>query len=245
MCLLQTQVKPDAEGDTFFLDSEDEQSSEEEPASSAKPAADVAVPCSKRGRGEVSAMQAQQGVAQQAQTGIAQQAQKGRAQQGQSIMAQQAKNCAAPQADGATHSVAIHDQPFAKRQALTSSAQTMVAATKRVSTSNTADVSGIGSAQQYPQHNRLLVLQPSHHAVQYSPQAQPMHGPTSSAMSTEKLDQSAREVGSDRRKSADRSRAISTVDKVMLSESILPFFLDRTNVLSLCCCTLSPEMSRS
>ena len=233
---MQTSAKPDA----FFLDSEN--SSEEEPASSAKPAADVAVPGSKHGRGEIGASQAQTGVAQQAQKGGGSGSQ---AQQGQNITAQQAQKGAAPQPDGAMRSVGVHDQRSAKRQAVTSSAEIKEAATKRVRTSGTADASGIGSAQQYPQHNRPLALQPSHHAVQHSPQAQPVPGANSSVRSNEKLDQSAREVASARQNSADRNRAVSIADKVIYPKSILPFFLDRTNVLLLCCCALSSEMSLS
>lgn len=136
---LQTKAKPVAEVDAFFLDSEDDQSSEEVAATSGEPAAE---PCSKRGRAEVSANQAQ--------TGIAQQAHKGRAQQGQKSMAQQAKNGMAPQAGGATGSVAINSQPSAKRRALASPAQNKKAAAKSVRSSSTADASGVESALAQP-----------------------------------------------------------------------------------------------
>ena len=222
---MQTNAKPDAEGDAFFLDSEDDPSSEEAAATSAEPAAAVAVPRSNWGHAEVSASQAQQGtastdIAQQEQTGTAQQAQKGRTQQGQKSRAWQAKSGAASKADGTTGSVAVQDQPSAKRQALASSQQIMKAAAKRVRTSSTADVCGSESAQQYPQHDRPLVLQPSHQAVQHIAQAQPMPSSTS-AKSNKHLDRPAKEVGSARPQYTARSLAVSAANKVMLSRKLL------------------------
>ena len=95
------------------------------------------------------------------------------------------------------------------------------AAAKRVRTSSTADVSGIASTQQYPQHDRPLALQPSHHAVQHIAQAQPMPGPTSSARSNENLDRPAREVGSARPQYMACSPEEPVADKVILSRSIV------------------------
>lgn len=220
MYALQAKANSDAEGDTFFLDSQDDQPFEEAAASSAEPAASVAVPRSKRGRTEGGASQEQQGVARQAQTGIAQQTQKGRARQGQKSMPRQARNDAAPQADDATGLITVHDQPPAKRQALASSPQMKKAAAKGVKSSSTADISGLGSAQQSAQHDRPLVLQPSSHATQRSAPAQPMPGPTSSARSNGKLEQSVREIDSARQE-CDRSRAVLVADKVIWSSRIV------------------------
>ena len=216
---MQAKVSSDAEGDTFFLDSQDDQPFEEAAASSAEPGAAVAAPRSKRGRAEVGARQERQGVAWQAQTGIAQQTRKGRAEQGQKSMAQQTKNDAAPQADDATGLIAVYDQPPAKRQALPSSAQMKKAVAKGVESSSKADISRLGSAQQYAQHGRPLALQPSSHPIQRSAPAQPMAGPTS-ARSTGKLDQSVRGIDSARQE-CHRSRAISVADKVILSSNIV------------------------
>ena len=67
LCVLQTKAKPDAEGDAFFLDSNDEQSSEKAPVRSPMPAAAVAVPQRKRARADFTASLAQESVSQQAQ----------------------------------------------------------------------------------------------------------------------------------------------------------------------------------
>ena len=219
---LQTKAKPDAEVDAFFLDSEDDQSSEEVAATSGEPAAE---PCSKRGRAEASANQAQ--------TGIAQQAHKGRAQQGQKSMAQQAKNGVAPQAGGATGSVAVNSQPSAKRRALASPAQNKKAAAKSVRSSSTADASGVESAQQYPQQGCPLALQPSRPTAQHIALAQPTSGLTSSARSNKKLDQPAREDSSPRPQYTARSIAVSVADKVILSKRINISFL-----VGKCACNL-------
>lgn len=210
---LQPNTKPDAEGDAFFLDSNDDSSDDrsagEAPAISAKPAAAEAVTHRKRSHGEISASQAL--------NSLPQQAQKGMAQQVQGAKAQQAQNSVGLQAVGATPLAGPFEQPAAKRQALAGSAHINRAAANRVGTSSMADECGRGSTQQHAGKNRPLALQASHHAVQHSAQAQPMRDSTFPAKASEKRDQSARKDDLGRGK---RSRAVSAVNQVTFCPSL-------------------------
>lgn len=210
---MQTKAKPDADGDAFFLDSSgdssDDQSAGEAPAISARPAAAEAVTGRKRSHVEITASQAQKSLLQQAQKGMAQQVQRAKALQ--------AHNNVGLRADGATPLVGLHEQPPAKRQALAGSAHVKRAASNRMGTSSMADECGRERTQQQTGKDLLPALQPSHHAVQHSAQAQPMHGSTSLAIASEKRDQSARGDDLGRGESSQAVSAAKQVTVLVLS----------------------------